>query len=148
MKKEHVILLGFLACFGLFSLVWLREKPKPNPITYINHTDYQFKPIFKPSKPDTIIQWLKPDTVLRKEIEKGDVVVKIETRDRWLEVQTIDTKGIIQEEKHKLPYFAEFQVDTAGNVKIKRKVLPRLIIGASVAVVGIFSYFAIKKSLK
>lgn len=146
MKKEHVILLAFLACFGLFSLVWLREKP--NPITYINPLDYQFKPILKPTKPDTVIQWLKPDTVLRKEIEKGDVVVKIETRDRWLGVQAIDTKGIIQEEKYKLPYFAEFQVDTAGNVKIKRKILPRLIIGASVAVVGIFSYFAIKKSLK
>lgn len=146
MKKEHVILLGFLACFGLFSLVWLREKP--NPITYINPLDYQFKPIFKPSKPDTIIQWLKPDTVLRKEIVEGDVVVKVETRERWLGVQTIDTKGIIQEEKYKLPYFAEFQIDTAGNVKIKRKILPRLIIGASVAVVGIFTYFAIKKSLK
>lgn len=146
MKKEHVILLGFLACFGLFSLVWLREKP--NPITYINPLDYQFKPIFKPSKPDTIIQWLKPDTVLRKEIVEGDVVVKVETRERWLGVQTIDTKGIITEEKYKLPHFAEFQVDTAGNVKIKRKILPRLIIGASVAVVGIFSYFAIKKTLK
>jgi len=146
MKKEHVILLGFLVCFGLFSLVWLREKP--NPITYINPLDYQFKPIFKPSKPDTIIQWLKPDTVLRKEIVEGDVVVKVETRERWLGVQTIDTKGIIHEEKYKLPHFAEFQVDTAGNVKIKRKILPRIIIGASVAAVGIFTYFAIKKSLK
>lgn len=146
MKKEHIILLAFLACIGLFSLVFLREKP--NPITYINPMDYQFKPIFKPTKPDTVIQWLKPDTVLRKEIEAGTIVVKVETRDRWLGVQTIDTKGIITEEKYKLPHFAEFQVDTAGNVKIKRKILPRLIIGASVAVVGIFSYFAVKKSLK
>ena len=146
MKKEYVIVIAFLACIGLFSLVFLREKT--NPITYINPLDYQFKPIFKPSKPDTVIQWLKPDTVLRKEIIEGDVVVKVETRDRWLGVQTIDTKGIITEEKYKLPHFAEFQVDTAGNVKIKRKLLPRIIIGASVAIVGIFTYFAVKKSLK
>lgn len=146
MKKEHVILLAFLACVGLYSLVWFREKP--NPITYINLLDYQFKPIFKPTKPDTVVQWLKPDTVLRKEIEAGTIVVKVETRERWLGIQTIDTKGIIQEGKYKLPYFAEFQVDTAGNVKIKRKILPRLIIGASATVVGIFTYFAIKKSLK
>lgn len=144
-KREIIITLAFLSCFGLFSLIFFKKK---NPITYTNPSEYQFKPIFKPQKPDTVIQWLKPDTVLRKEIEAGPVVVKVETRDRWLGIQTIDTKGIISEEKYKIPIFAEFQVDTAGNVKIKRKVLPRLIIGASVAVVGIFSYFAIKKSLK
>ena len=102
-------------------------------------------------KPDRVLEYLPPKsdpTHNTIRIVEGDVVVKVETRERWLGVQTINTKGIIHEEKYKLPHFAEFQVDTAGNVKIKRKILPRIIIGASVAAVGIFTYFAIKKSLK
>ena len=139
---NRIALFVVIAIAGIVSLMFLPRRSEP--IKYINPLDYQFKPIFKPQKPDTIIQWLKPDTVLREKIVQGDVVVKIETRDRWLGVQTIDTKGIVSEEKYKIPRFAEMKIDTAGNVRFKRKVLPRVFIAVGIAAAGFFTYLIIK----
>lgn len=147
MNKYFILIFAavFLTAIFAWRLLFI---PKPETVTVLRDK-YVYIPISKPAKPDTVIKYAKPDTVLRAKIVEGPVVVKVEMRDRWLGVQTIDTKGFIQEEKHKLPVFAyTVEVDTAGHAKIRRKILPRVLIGAGIAAVAVGSWIIGKKLVK
>ena len=137
-------------CSILFTalLVWLSIEPKT--VERIK-TKPQFihVPIVKPTPPETVTVYEKPDTVLREKIVKGPVIVKVEYRDRYLNVGTIDTKGIIHESEYKLPMFAyTVDIDTAGNVKVKRKIMPRVAIALGCVGLGIASFFVGKKLIQ
>lgn len=137
-------------CSILFTalLVWLSIEPKT--VERIK-TKPQFihVPIVKPTPPETVTVYENPDTVLRAKIIQGPVIVKVEYRDRYLNVGTIDTKGIIQESEYKLPRFAyTVDIDTAGNVKVKRKIMPRVAVALACVGLGVASFFVGKKLIQ
>lgn len=139
--------LWLLSLVGTALIVWFSIEPKT--VERIKKKpQFIHVPIVKPT-PETITVYEKPDTVLREKIVKGDVIVKVEYRDRYLNVGTIDTKGIIQESEYKLPRFAyTVDIDTAGNVKVKRKIMPRVAVALACVGLGIASFFVGKKLIK
>jgi hypothetical protein len=129
-------------------IIWLSIEPeKIEKVKY--KPSYVHVPIVKPTQPETVTIYQKADTVFRAKIIEGPIIVKVHYRDRFLNVSTIDTKGIIQDSEYKLPAFAyTVDIDTAGNVKVKRKVLPRVAIALGCVGLGIASFFVGKKLIQ
>lgn len=128
--KELITGLFILVCGLLIGHYFTHNiKPIRFPVVKID-TLFVPKEIVKPSKPEITYVYL-PDTNLRKFIIDTTVVVEIEKNKTKLEVTTIDTKSVVTTEEYKLPkIWYTYTVSADGDVKIKRKWLPRVIAGA------------------
>lgn len=117
----------------------------------MNDSIYTTKPFvvknIKPShidKPEVTI--IHPvDTSLRQEVVAGDVVVGVEKKKHVLTVSKIDTKGIVYESKYDLPVFHSYAIDTAGNVRIRRRFWPYVAGGIAVVGLGLFGILKLKR---
>jgi hypothetical protein len=119
-----LFVIGFFIAYNIHSV-----KPIRFPVVKID-TLFVPKEIVKPSVPVITYVYL-PDTNLRKSIIDTTVVVEIEKNKTKLEVTTIDTKSVVKTEEYKLPkIWYTYTVSADGDVKIKRKWLPRVIAGA------------------
>ena len=134
------IITGFFILFVLIALLDYytnNTKVIRFPVVKVD-TLFVPKEIIKPSVP-TITYVYLPDTNLRKSIVDTTVVVEIEKNKNKLEITTIDTKSIVSTEEYKLPkIWYTYTVSADGDVKIKRKLLPRIIAGAVVIGTTIF----------
>lgn len=140
--------LWIISLIGTALIVWLNIEPeKIEKVKY--KPSYVHVPIVKPTEPTTITKFVKPDTVLREKIVQGPVIVKVEYRDRFVNVATIDTKGMIEQSEYQLPRFAyTIDIDSAGHVKVKRKIMPRVALALAAVGLGISSFFVVKKLIK
>lgn len=147
MKIWIIILL-----IGLCGILGAQLHFKKPPLTIdrkITFRDTVFVPkeIIKPSKPiETIVY--KTDTILRDRVQDTTIVVETNINRRKLEVTTIDTKSLVTTDVYTIPKFAyTLTIDNTGNVKIKRKILPRILIGVGTALV-VYSSIKILNNLK
>jgi hypothetical protein len=146
MMKYILVLVGIIIGF-LFSLFLRPKVPKIE--NKVVKPEFVPIPIITPTKPKTITVFEKPDTVFREKVVKGDIVVQTQYRDRYLDVTTINTRGIMEQKEYKLPaLWYTATVDYEGKVKVKRKILPRVIAGISIAAVGGITFFLNKKKKK
>lgn len=135
MKNWFIILL-----IGLVGILGTQLHFKKKTLTVdrkitIRDTTFIPKEIIKPSKPiETIIY--RHDTILRDRVQDTTIVVETNINKRKLEVTTIDTKSLVTTDVYTLPKFAyTLTIDNTGNVKIKRKLLPRILIGVGTALI-------------
>jgi hypothetical protein len=143
MKIWIIILL-----IGLCGILHFKKPPLTidRKITF-RDTVFVPKEIIKPSKPiETIVY--KTDTILRDRVQDTTIVVETNINRRKLEVTTIDTKSLVTTDVYTIPKFAyTLTIDNTGNVKIKRKILPRILIGVGTALV-VYSSIKILNNLK
>lgn len=136
MKNWFIVLL-----IGLVGILTTQLYFKKKDISIIDRkitirdTTFIPKEIIKPSKPiETIIY--RHDTILRDRVQDTTIVVETNINKMKLEVTTIDTKSLVTTDVYTLPKFAyTLTIDNTGNVKIKRKLLPRILIGVGTALI-------------
>lgn len=149
MRKLDFVLSGtflviVLCCFFAVRKI-SQNKDNRKEIVYKERIVFKHDTIVKPGKPVEVIKYLKPDTILRNQVENEKIILDIKNDKKKLSVTTIDTKGMIFTDIYNLPKFAySFKIDNSGDVKIKRKLVPRLIIGIAAAAIVVSSYFIIK----
>lgn len=135
MKNWFIILL--IGLVGILTTTLFYKKKDISIIDRkitIRDTTFIPKEIIKPSKPiETIIY--RHDTILRDKVQDTTIVVETSINKRKLEVTTIDTKSLVTTDIYTLPKFAyTLTIDNTGNIKIKRKILPRVLIGIGTAI--------------
>lgn len=114
-------------------------KPKGLGLVVLKDTIYTIKPVLKPTEP-VITYIYRHDTVLRNQVIDNTIIIGVEETKRKLEVTTIDTKSLVKTEDYRLPIWSTYRIDNTGNVKIKRKWLPRILVGAGILLTGIVIY--------
>ena len=142
MIKNYFIIL-LIATIGLLLFkskpIYINSKP-----FIIRDTTFISKIINKPS--ETIISIIyKTDTSLRKQIIDSTVLVQTSINKNKLEVTTINTKSLVTTDVYKLPMFSyKVDIGSNGDVKIKRKIIPRILIGTGIAIAAYITYKKIK----
>ena len=149
MRKLDFVLSGIflvivLCCFFAVRKI-SQNKDNSKEIVYKERIIFKHDTIVKPEKPIEVIKYLKPDTILRNQAETEKIILNVKNDRKNLEISTIDTKGIVSTQIYHLPkLFYTVEIDNSGDVKIKRKLVPRLIIGIAAAAIVVSSYFIIK----
>ena len=140
-KNYFIILLIATICLLLFKSKPIHINSKP---FIIRDTTFISKIINKPS--ETIISIIyKTDTSLRKQIIDSTVLVQTSINKNKLEVTTINTKSLVTTDVYKLPMFSyKVDIGSNGDVKIKRKIIPRILIGTGIAIAAYITYKKIK----
>ncbi len=146
MRKLDFVLSGIFlvivfCCFFAVRKI-SQNKDNSKEIVYKERIIFKHDTIVKRSAPVEVIKYLKPDTILRNQIETEKIILNVKNDRKNLEISTIDTKGIVSTQIYHLPkLFYTVEIDNSGDVKIKKKFVPRLIIGIVSAAVIVSSYF-------
>lgn len=148
MRKLDFVLSGIFlvivfCCFFAVRKI-SQNKDNSKEIVYKERIIFKHDTIVKPEKPVEVIKYLKPDTILRNQVENEKIILNVKNDRKNLEVSTISTKGIVSTQIYHLPkLFYTIEIDNSGDVRIKKKFIPRLIIGIVSAAVIVSSYFII-----
>lgn len=137
MKAYSIIITCVLLLFILFPKSSI--KPKGLGLVVLKDTIYTIKPVLKPTEP-VITYIYRHDTILREQVKDTTIVIGVEETRRKLEVTTIDTKSLVKTEEYHLPIWSKYRIDNTGAVKIKRKWLPRILVGTGILLTGIVIY--------
>lgn len=149
MRKLDFVLSGIflvivLCCFFAVRKI-SQNKDNSKEIVYKERIVFKHDTIVKPGKPIEVIKYLKPDTILRNQVETEKIILNVKNDRKNLEISTIDTKGIVSTQIYHLPkLFYTVEIDNSGDVKIKKKFIPRLIIAIVSTAMIVSSYFIIK----
>lgn len=141
-----ILLIGLVGILAT-QLFYKRNIPQYKGSIILRDTTFIPKEIIKPAVP-VVTYIYKVDTILRDKICDTTIVVETNINKRKLEVTTIDTKSLVKTDVYTLPKFAyTLTIDNTGNVKIKRKILPRILIGVATAMTLYIGIKTIQKNI-
>jgi hypothetical protein len=117
-----VVALALLAAFGWFG--WYHNGDAN---TMIAVPDTVRKPVYKPVEvqrvevPSVVTIYARPDTALRRAIEKGPAIAGVTLDRRLVTVATIDTLGLVTERTYSIKDLRRGLVAFDGTVQIDRR---------------------------
>lgn len=82
-----------------------------------------------------------------KELVKEPIVLVTEIKKRDLIVTSIDTLGMIRKDIYNIPIQSEITIKN-DKVKIRKKILPRVLVGIGIVATTTISFLIIKNKLK
>lgn len=88
----------------------------PKDTTVVNHI--QPVTINNITYPQTVIREAKPDTTLRKQVEKGDIILGEKLQDGKLQEQKIDSSGRVTESTYDVKPTDKIAIDSKGDIEI------------------------------
>lgn len=105
-------------------------KPTPPNITYVDTTKHKEIRLIK-----------------EEEVKREPIVLVTEIIKKDLIITSIDTMGIIKKDIYNIPIWSEITIKN-NKVKIRKRILPRILLGVGILATSTISFLIIKNKLK